>query len=174
MIRLAKIGHVNLRVSDKERTKAFYMGILGLQFQEEDPDHPHGGTHLSLPDGTDLHTLDFGQHPHPESAQRPKPNQIGLNHIAFKVASYEDLKEAYYTLLENDVQVRRVTDHTSQLSIYFSDPDENGLEIYFERPNARELYPGNRGDKDVELEVTRKGEPLPAWFHEEWPKPEAA
>ena len=170
MIRLKRIGHVNLRVSDRERSKAFYIGILGLKLQEEDPDHPHGGTHLSIPDGTDLHTLDLGQHPQPQAAQRPQRDQVGLNHVAFRVDSYDDLKEAYCTLLENGVQVTRVTDHTSQRSVYFTDPDGNGLEIYYELPNARELFPGNRGDKDEELAVSRPGEPLPAWFDEEWPK----
>ena len=170
MIRLKRIGHVNLRVSDRERSKAFYIGILGLKLQEEDPDHPHGGTHLSIPDGTDLHTLDLGQHPGPEGAQRPRKDQVGLNHVAFRVDSYDDLKEAYCTLLEHGVQVTRVTDHTSQRSVYFTDPDGNGLEIYYELPNARELFPGNRGDQDEELPISRPGEPLPAWFHEEWPK----
>lgn len=169
MIKLSKLGHVNLRVSDRERSKAFYMGILGLKFQEEDPDHPHGGTHMSLPDGTDLHTVDIGQHPNPSAAQWPTRDQVGLNHLAFQVASYEDLKEAYCTLLNHGVEVTRFTDHTSQRSVYFRDPDGNGLEIYYEMPHARERFPGNRGDKDVELPVSRPGEPLPAWFHEPWP-----
>lgn len=173
MIKITGIGHVNFRVTDKERSKAFYMGVLGFQFQEEDPDHPHGGTQLKLHEGPDLHTLDFGQHPHPATAQRPRPDQIGLNHVAFKVGSLADLKDAYSTLLEHEVTVKRVTDHTSQLSVYFSDPDGNGLEIYYERPNARELYPGNRGDQDVDLGVSQPGEPFPAWFYEDWPKPGA-
>lgn len=171
MIRLKKIGHVNLRVSDRERSKAFYIGVLGLTLQEEDPDHPHGGTHLSIPGGEDLHTLDLGQHRDPVGAQQPRRDQIGLNHIAFQVDSYEALREAYCTLLEHGVEVTRFTDHTSQRSVYFQDPDGNGLEIYYEMPNAREIFPGNRGDQDVELPVSRPGEPLPAWFHEDWPTP---
>lgn len=168
-IRLSKIGHVNLRVRDKERSKAFYIGVLGLHLQEEDPDHPHGGTHLSIPGGDDLHTLDLGQHRSPDDAQQPRRDQIGLNHIAFKVDSYTAFKDAYRALLDNDVEVTRVTDHVSQRSVYFLDPDGNGLEIYYEMPSAREIFPGNRGDQDEELPVSRPGEPLPSWFYEDWP-----
>jgi catechol-2,3-dioxygenase len=95
--------------------------------------------------------------------------QVGLFHIAFEVAEYEDLKAAYQTLIEHDVPISHCTDHVSQRSIYFNDPDGNRLEIYFEVPDALRRYAvQNRGDEDVPLEVTRPGEPLPAWLDENW------
>jgi hypothetical protein len=60
----------------------------------------------------------------------------------------------------------------SQRSIYFSDPDGNRLEIYYEIPDALERYKDvGRGDEDVPLPVTKPGEPLPSWLDEDWPSP---
>src|SRR5208282_2994104 len=82
-IKLKGIGHVNLRVADQEVSKRFYRDILGFVIAEEDPEH--GGVFMTL--GDNFHTLDIGQHPAPEAAQRPQRGQIGLGHIAFQVGS---------------------------------------------------------------------------------------
>ena len=72
-------------------------------------------------------------------------------------------------LIEHAVPISHCTDHVSQRSIYFNDPDGNRLEIYFEVPDALRRYAvEGRGDQDVPLEVTRPGEPLPAWLDEDW------
>ena len=93
----------------------------------------------------------------------------GLLHIAFEVARYEDLKSANATLIDHDVPISHCTDHVSQRSIYFADPDGNRLEIYFEVPDALRRYAiEGRGDQDVPLQVTGPGEPLPAWLDEDW------
>ena len=167
MIRLTKIGHVLLRVVDLERSKAFYRDILGFKIAEEDPGH---GRDVFMTLGEDFHTLDLVQHSSPEDAQRPSRTQIGTGHIAFQVASYEALRDAYCTLLEHGVEIERAIDHVNQRSIYFADPDGNRLEIYYEMSGALERFrDGGRGDRDEKLTVSRPGEPLPAWLSERWP-----
>jgi catechol-2,3-dioxygenase len=75
---------------------------------------------MTLGDG--FHTLDIAQHPAPRDAPRPQRGQLGLAHIAFKVASYAALREAYAHLLKNGVEIQRAADHVCQRSIYFADP----------------------------------------------------
>src|SRR5216684_4328526 len=141
MIKLAGIGHVLLRVVDEEASKRFYRDVLGFRIAEQDPEH--GGVFMTLGDG--FHTIDITQHPSPHEAARPQRGQLGLVHIAFKVGSYAALREAYAHLLESGVEIQRATDHVCQRSVYFADPDGNGLEIYYEMPNALALFPNGRG-----------------------------
>jgi catechol 2,3-dioxygenase len=164
MIRLKKIGHVQLRVADLERSKAFYCDVLGFRVAEQDP--KHGDVFMTL--GEDFHTLDLAQHPSPETGQGPS-RPVGLAHIAFQVPTYEALREAYRTLLEHRIPIERAMDHVNQRSIYFLDPDGNRLEIYYEMPGALQRFAGGRGDQNSELAVSRTGEPLPAWLGERWP-----
>lgn len=138
MIKLKGIGHVNLKVADEQVSKRFYSDVLGFVIAEENPEH--GGVFMTL--GNNFHTLDIGQHPAPETAQRPQRGQVGLGHIAFQVGSYAALREAYTHLVGSGVEILRATNHINQRSFYFADPDGNTLEIYYELPHALELFRG--------------------------------
>ena len=50
------------------------------------------------------------------------------------------LREAYVRLLEHGIEIDHATNHANQRSIYFKDPDGNGMEIYFEIPEAKRLF----------------------------------
>lgn len=169
MMKLKRIGHVLLSVGDIEASKRFYRDVLGFVVAEEEPDH--GGVFMTL--GDNYHTLDIVQHPHPEAAGRPQAHgtHLGLIHIAFEVESYALLREAYLHLQRHGVALRRATNHVNQRSLYFADPDGNGIEVYYEVPHALQLFPDGREDLDEALPLSRPGEPLPAWLTEDWPSP---
>ena len=154
-VKLERIGHCALRVKDVERSKKFYTEVLGFQLMEEDPEH--GGVFMSLPG--DSHTIDVFQ-VDDTSSEAPVQGSVGLVHVAFKVSSYDGLREAYDSLQAAGVEVLRAIDHVSQRSIYFSDPDGHGLEIYYEYPTARELFLKGRGDDDNAFTFD---DPLPEW-----------
>ena len=147
MIRLARLGHVALRVADVERSRAFYTKLLGFEVVEEDPEH--GGIFMAL-EGLS-HTIDLFPVDDPGTAAAQAPGAVGVRHVAFLVESEQALKEAYVTLQANGVTIVRAVDHVSQKSIYFHDPDGNVLEIYYELPDARELFRRGRGDRDAPL-----------------------
>jgi catechol-2,3-dioxygenase len=151
MIRLKEIGHVLLRVLDLERSKKFYSEVLGFHVLEEDP--AHGGTFMALEGQS--HAIDLFQVKDLDVARGQTPGVRGLGHIAFRVESEDALKEAYATLREHGVTVTRSIDHVSQKSVYFDDPDGNTLEIYYELPDALELFARGRGDQDVPLALDR-------------------
>ena len=145
MMKLARLGHVALRVADVERSKKFYGEVLGFEVIEEDPEH--GGVFMALAGLS--HTIDL--FPAPDGAPAATPDATGVRHVAFLVDSEADFKEAWRTLREQHVPIDRAMDHVSQKSIYFRDPDGTVLEIYYELPHARELFRQGRGDRDEPL-----------------------
>src|SRR3989442_12344273 len=152
MIRLTGIGHVLLRVSDVERSKAFSSTVLGLQVTEEDPEH--GGVFMALEGHA--HSIDLFPVTTPTDGPPRPSGSLGLGHLAFRVSSEEALKDAYFALEQHGVKVTRAIDHVSQKSVYFHDPDGNMLEIYYELPNAREMFQQGRHDRDAPLVFERR------------------
>ena len=151
MVRIAGIGHILLRVLDLERSVKFYSEVLGFRVLEQDPEH--GGTFMALEGQS--HAIDLFAVGDRDLAERQTPGARGLGHIAFRVDSEAALRDAYLGLKEHGVEVTRSIDHVSQKSVYFEDPDGNVLEIYYERPDALQMFAQGRGDRDVPLVFDR-------------------
>ena len=156
MIKITRLGHVLIAVRDVEKSKDFYTRILGFKLLEQDPEH--GGVFLSIGDAGN--TLDLFPSKDPRAATAPagdpnNMNGLGVRHTAFAVESEKDLRDAYFALKSAGVEILRAIDHVSQKSIYFHDPDGNRLEIYYELPNAQEMFRQGRGDNDEALVFTR-------------------
>ena len=152
MVHLTGLGHVLLRVLDLERSKKFYAEVLGFHVLEEDPEH--GGVFLALKGQS--HAIDLFAVKDLEAARQQTPGVRGLGHVAFRVDSEQALKDAYHSLREHGVEITRTIDHVSQQSVYFQDPDGNTLEIYYERPDALEMFARGRHDRDVPLVFDRE------------------
>ena len=156
MIPIKRLGHFVLRVASVERSKRFYTELLGMHVLEQDP--VHGGVFLGL--GQWGNTLDLMQSSDPSAgsthAEMSQMAGVGFHHAAFAVETQEALREGYFTLQDHGVPILAALDHQSQQSVYFSDPDGNILEIYWERPNALEIFRQRRNDGDTPLTFVRK------------------
>ena len=101
-IRLSRIGHVALRVRDLQRAKKFYTEVMGFKVAEEYPEHGND-VFMSLghDDHNDGHTFDLVQVEDPQTASPPPDrNGVGYAHIAIKVDTHDNLKEAHDHLVQ--------------------------------------------------------------------------
>ena len=122
MVKLERIDHVALAVTDVLRSVAWYQDVLGLERLYEDAwgDHPAvlsvGGTAIALfPVG--------GPHPLPP----PGRDVLAMRHLAFR-ADRESFEAARRELIARGLEVEH-QDHGISHSIYFRDPDGHELEI---------------------------------------------
>ena len=69
-------------------------------------------------------------------AAGPDGRQVGTNHFAWEMASFEDLQAMYRHIKAQGVNILRTRENTHSVGVYFTDPDGNGLEVYYEEPGA--------------------------------------
>lgn len=128
-----RIGHVHLKVAAIDRSLSFYCGLLGLQLMQR---FGPGAAFLSA----------GGYHHHIAvntweslGGSPPALGTTGLYHTAILYPSRSALATTLHRLLAARVPIDGAADHGVSESIYLRDPDENGVELYCDKP--RELWP---------------------------------
>ncbi len=121
-----QIHHVAIIASDYERSKHFYVNILGLEVIRENYRAERQSHKLDLKVGTsEIELFSF-----PNSPERPSyPEACGLRHLCFRV---EDIEQVVSYLNESGVQTQeiRVDEYTQKRYVFFNDPDGLPLELY--------------------------------------------
>jgi catechol 2,3-dioxygenase len=124
------IGHVHLKVSDIDRSLAFYRDILGFDVMQRLGDEAAfisaGGYHHHL----GLNTWES------RGGSPPPPGTTGLFHVAIRYPDRAQLRDALRRLVEARWPVNGATDHGVSEAIYLRDPDGNGIELYRDKPEA--------------------------------------
>jgi catechol 2,3-dioxygenase len=122
-----EIGHVHLKAADLDRIKEFYVGILGFDVVFELPDA------LFLSAGGYHHHLGFNTW---ESRDGPPPprNATGLYHVAIRYPTRAALGDALRRLVEARWPLEGASDHGTHEALYLRDPEQNGLELQWDRP----------------------------------------
>jgi len=116
-----RVGHLVLNVKDVEVSTKFYTEVLGFHISKQSE------TATFLTCGKIHHDLALFQAK--EDAAPVQKGGLGLNHMAFQVEDFEALT-AYHKFLEHMDIIERCTDHGMTCSIYLTDPDGNGIELF--------------------------------------------
>ena len=124
------IGHVHLKVSDLERSIDFYSKVLGFELTQR-----YGDQAAFLSAGGYHHHIGLNTW-HSQGASPAPVHACGLYHLAILFPTQKDLAAALANLVEHNVTIDGAADHGVSEAIYFRDPDENGIEIYWDRPRA--------------------------------------
>ena len=122
------IGHVHLKVADLDRALAFYVGVLGFELQARMGDQAAfisaGGYHHHI----GLNTWES------KGGSPPPPGTTGLYHVAIRYPTRAALGDALRRLGAAGIQLDGASDHGVSEALYLRDPDQNGVELYRDRP----------------------------------------
>jgi catechol 2,3-dioxygenase len=130
------IGHVHLKVADLERSVAFYCGVLGFELTQR-----YGAGAAFVAAGGYHHHIGLNTW---ESlgGKPPPPGSTGLFHVAIRYSSRAALADALRRVQAAGIRLDGASDHGVSEALYLRDPDQNGIELYWDRP--REAWPRDR------------------------------
>jgi catechol 2,3-dioxygenase len=128
-----RIGHVHLKVADLERSLGFYKDLLGFEvtmmYGDQAAFVSAGGYHHHI-----------GLNTWHSKGMPPAPvRTAGLYHTAIVYPTRKDLAIILKRLIDAKYPLTGASDHGVSEALYLNDPDQNGVELYWDRP--RELWP---------------------------------
>ena len=138
-----RIGHVHLKVADLERSLAFYCGVLGFELMQR-----WGGQAAFISAGGYHHHIGLNTW---ESlgGPPPPPGTTGLYHVAILYPDRATLADALQRLIDANISLDGAADHGVSEALYLRDPDDNGVELYRDRP--REEWPRSEDGTGVAM-----------------------
>ncbi len=138
----ARVGHIHLKVADLDRAIGFYSGVLGFELQQK-----FGTQAAFLSAGGYHHHIGLNTW---ESlgATPPPPGHTGLYHTAFLYPTRADLADAVRRVTNAGLKFTGAADHGVSEALYLDDPDGNGVELYWDKPQDQWPY-----DADCNLKM---------------------
>jgi len=125
-----RIGHVHLKVADLERSLGFYCDVLGFELMQRMGDQAAfvsaGGYHHHI----GLNTWES------RGGSPPPPGSTGLFHIGILYSNRAALADALRRLIKARISLDGASDHGVSEALYLRDPDEIGLELYWDKPQS--------------------------------------
>jgi catechol 2,3-dioxygenase len=128
-----RIGHVHLKVSDLEKALTFYRDLLGFEVAQR-----YGSSAVFLSAGGYHHHIGLNTW-HSKDASPAPVRACGLYHAAILYQERRDLAVVVDRLLKAQYPLTGAADHGVSEAIYLQDPDQNGIELYWDRPQT--LWP---------------------------------
>ena len=130
-MKIRSLGHVVLRVRDRDRAERFYGGVLGLPLCARLDEGGFKMAFFTLGNHHDFAVMEVTGEgsSHSETA-------VGLHHVAFNIGTtLDELREAKAKLDAAGIATTPI-DHEVTKSLYFADPDGNGVEVYVDASDA--------------------------------------
>jgi catechol 2,3-dioxygenase len=128
-----RIGHVHLKVANLDRALGFYCGVLGFELTQR-----LGSQAAFLSAGGYHHHI--GLNTWESSGGSPPPRgSTGLYHVAILYPARAELADALRRVMGAGIPLDGASDHGVSEALYLRDPDDNGVELYWDRP--QELWP---------------------------------
>src|SRR6266511_4341507 len=134
------IGHVHLKVSDIERALGFYRDVLGFEVMAR-----YGDEAVFISAGEYHHHLGLNTWESKDGSPPPR-GTTGLFHVAIRYPDRRTLAQAVRAVLDAGIPLDGASDHGVSEAIYLHDPDENGIELYRDRPQQEWPRDGDRLD----------------------------
>jgi catechol 2,3-dioxygenase len=128
-----RIGHVHLKVSDLDKSLAFYQGLLGFEIMQR-----YGAQAVFISAGGYHHHIGLNTW-YSKNAPPAPQRAAGLFHTAILYPTRKDLAIVLKRLLDAGYPLTGTADHGVSEALYLDDPDGNGVELYYDRP--REAWP---------------------------------
>lgn len=125
-----RIGHVHLKVADLERAIRFYRDVLGFELTQR-----MGRSAAFLSAGGYHHHIGLNTW-ESQGGPPPAPGTTGLYHIAILYPERRRLADALRRLVEAGIDLDGAADHGVSEALYLRDPDDNGVELYWDRPES--------------------------------------
>ena len=122
-----RIGHVHLKVADLERALRFYCGVLGFQITQR-----YGAQAAFVSAGGYHHHIGLNIW-ESRGGSPPPPGATGLYHTAILYPTRRALADALRRVLEAGIPLDGASDHGVSEALYLRDPDDNGVELYWDR-----------------------------------------
>jgi catechol 2,3-dioxygenase len=128
-----RIGHVHLKVADLDRSLRFYCGVLGFELTQR-----YGPSAAFVSAGGYHHHIGLNTW-ESHGGPTPAPGTTGLYHLAILYPTRGELADALRRLVQASIPLDGAADHGVSEALYLRDPDQNGVELYWDRP--RESWP---------------------------------
>lgn len=125
-----RVGHIHLKVSNLERSLQFYRDALGFSVTQR-----YGTEAVFLSAGGYHHHIGLNTW-ESKGASPPLGRATGLFHVAFLYPTRRDLAVALRRLQQAGVSLEGAADHGVSEALYLRDPDDNGIELYWDKPRS--------------------------------------
>lgn len=124
------IGHVHLKVAEIDRSLAFYCGVLGFTLMQR-----YGPSAAFVSAGGYHHHIGLNTW-ESQGGSPPARGTTGLYHFAIRYPTRRSLADALRRLSEAKIPLEGASDHGVSEALYLRDPDGNGLELCWDKPEA--------------------------------------